>query len=665
MITSWETVLGAIIIVLILAVIFKFVDRLIVKRQESVGSSMQLAHLGDVDITEVKEASEYMEMRAGKRFGAALGDAIFLYTHQHDPFVTRQFCLRIYSFELGYQLEHEKLKGLAFAHTNDFFYEELGTLDTLETFLDNVENSLGTRLKCYVARRAPRVWECVHHFNAIKARKMVQFLVSIFAYYFDLMKDALLIILMVKVFTGNGEAGFEVFRGLHLPSALLSVAIMSIVLALLANVMSVLNFKPWNWTRKLLGALLIVFIPGAIRYRKYRIESNMAMPDKSKADILKDRSENEALSGLKAELRCNENNLEQLPQLGIIVLLVFMRSSTTVTVPTHFAGNLLREDQDYILVGSAIWSLVSLVRGQLSLGFSINRGIVPLLGKALLFVYYSIGTFARIFAFVLFFTPNLGLLDTRHHSLSGRLCAEMSVGVFDVENGNVTFFGELWNSDAAGYSLGKTCGASADTGKAAEDFYHFPREVVVCAVPLILILHLILSLIFFEAFYFGFGTLKEVSWSRKILQSLHTLLCPPVHWDWEVLHRLRGGSLSVSDCWRRSKRLLVAFNVLLLLEHLLLMAPLMVLKGAIDERNALLRRDFPPTSDEAISTERVDSLLFCGVVGFAALPLLSLSLAYVYFRKWHLWSGILNRCVQRPRVWVGAWVRLVRARFLY
>ena len=173
------------------------------------------------------------------------------------------------------------------------------------------------------------------------------------------------------------------------------------------------------------------------------ISINVAGNYKSNVDLFKDRSEGQVLSGLKAELRCNENSLDQLPQLVILILLVLIRSSATVTVPTHFAANLLREDQDYILVGSAIWSFISLVMGQLSLGVSIDRGIVPILGKALLFAYYSIGTLARIFAFVLFFTPNLGLLDTRHHSFSGRLCAEMGVGVYDIQNGGVMFFGQL------------------------------------------------------------------------------------------------------------------------------------------------------------------------------------------------------------------------------
>ena len=640
--------LTAIIIVFSLAVIFKFVDKIIVRKQKWVES--RRSRIENMNFSEMSEFSEYMERRAGRNFGAALGNDIFLHATQHDPVAMRQFCLRIYSCELRHQMEDEKSQTEAIALTNEFFYEKLGTFDTTSIFFDNVNDSIFVRSKCFLASRAPKVWELLNNFYAIKVEKMVHYLASIFAYYFDLIKDVLLITFMVKVFMGNSGASLEFFTGLNLPAALFSGAILSVTFALIVNVMSVLNFKPWNWKQRALGALLILFIPGAIRYRNYRISSNMALRYKSNVDLFKDRYENQALSGLKAELRCNENSIEQLSQLVILILLVLIRSSATVTVPNHFAANLLKEDQDYFLVGSAIWSFISLVRGQLNLGVSIDRGIVPILGKGLLFAYYFIGTFARMFAFVLFLTPNLGLLDTRHHSFSGRLCAEMEVGVYDIQNGNVKFFGQLWNDNSAGYTLGEACSESRDNGTAPKDFYRFPKEVMVCAVPLLLILHLTLSLIFFKALYFGSLKLKEVSWYKRFSQILHTLLCPPVHWDWEVLHRLRGGSLSISDCWRKTKRLLIAFNILLFIEHLLLMVPLMVLKGAIDQRNALLSKDFPPTSDELISTGRVDLLLFCGTLAFVVLPFLSLLLAYTYFRKWHLWSGILNRHVQGPQL---------------
>ena len=626
---------------LILAVIFNVVERIIYGRQEDEGVESR----GEPNLPGMNEYSEYVECRAGKNFGAVLSDSIFIYGYQHDPVAMRQFCLIIYNYELQYQLQEEKTKSQAVALTNNFFYDVLGTYDASKMFFDNVNASLGVRTKCYIAREAPRIWRRANSSYSIKARKFMHFLVSIFFYYFDLIKDVLLLTIMLK-----SGAKVETVSGINLPAVLFSVAILSLVFALLANMMSVLDFKPWNRTRRLLGALLILFIPGVTQYRLYRIESNLAENDKSKVDLFKDRTEGQALKGLKAKLRCNETSLEQLPQLVILILLILLRSSATVTLhsgTTQFAANLLSEDKEYILFGSAIWSFVSLVRSQLSLGFSIKRGFVPNLGKVLLFVYYSINTLARIVAFVFFFTPNLGLLDTRHHSLSGSLCAEMGVGVFDIENGNVKFFGQLWNNHV---TLGETCSDIGEIGRSHQDCYHIPKELIVSTVPILLILHLILGLIFFQALFFGSHKLREVSWYKRFSQILHTLLCPPVHWDWDVLHRFRGGSLSVSECWSRSKKLLIAFNLLLLVEHILLMVPLMVLKGAIDKRNTLLSKDFPLTSDELYSTQRVNLILFCGVLGFVLLPIVSLLLAYIYFRKFHLWSRILSSHVQMPQL---------------
>ena len=644
--TTTETVLVAVIVSSVLAVIFNLMERFIVKgKSGNVNRS-----IGSYNISEMLEFSEYLDLREKENFGATLGNAVFLRSNCHDPFAMKKFCLKIYNFELRYMLQHERLERLAIALTDDFFYEKLGTTKVTKLFLDNVYGSLGTRLIRFCARRALSVWDMLHTFYTMKVLNMMKLMLSIFFYYFDLIKDIVLLSLMIKVFSRIGNFSSD------LPSLLLLTAILSIMLALLANMISVLNFKPWSQTQRFFGALLILFVPGAIRYRIYKIKSIAAKKDRSDTDLLFTRTEIQAFKTLKAELRNNENSLEQLPQLIILILLYLIHDTKTVNVVTgsHFAVNLLGEDQgnftylnkSHVLIFSATFSLISLVRGQMGLGISLGRGFVPLKGKLLLMIYYCIGTLARLFAVVLFFTPNLGLLDTRHHSKSGQLSAEIGSSVFDVENGTAKFFNETWNNY---YKLGEK----------GEVFYQFPKAAMVCAFPLLLITHLILSLLFCEAIYCGFDFFSErermlnllisssrgltvnkgLGWSKKILENLNTLLCPPIHWDWEFLHRLKGGpSLSISECWRRSKRLLVAFNFLIFVEHLLLMVPLVVLKVAIDDRNEKLSKDFPQNSDEILSTERVNLLLYLGLCGFTALPLISL-LAAVQRHLIHTWAS--------------------------
>ena len=662
MFTTARTVLLAVIVSSVLTVIFNLMERFIVK-----GGSGHALNFNNSDgslytISEKLEFSEYLKLRDEENFGTNLGNAIFLRSNCHDPFAMKKFCLKIYNFELRYVLQNERLERLAVALTDHFFYEKLGTTEATKLFLDNVHRSIGTRLTRYGVRKAPSVWDKFHSFFTMKALSILKLMLTIFFYYFDMIKDIVLLSLMVKVFSQIGS-----FRS-DLPSLVLLTTVLSIMLPLLANMISVLNFKPWSHTRRLFGALLILFVPGAIRYRVYKIKSVAAKKDSSDTDLLSTRAEIQAFRTLKAELRNNENSLEQLPQLIILILLYLIHDTKTVMVETgsHFAENLLGDQGNFaylnksmVLIFSATFSLISLVRGQMGLGISLGRGFVPLMGKLLLSIYYCIGTLARVFAVVLFFTPNLGLLDTRHHSKSGKLCAEMGHVVFDFENDTAVSFSQTWSN---GYKLGDTCGE-----KGAEDLYQFPKAAMVCAFPLLLLTHLILSFLFCKAIYFGFDSFNErermlnllissssgltvnkgLGWSKRILENLNTLLCPPIHWDWEVLHRLKGGpSLSISECWKRSKRLLVAFNVLIFVEHLLLMVPLVVLKVAIDERNELLSKDFPQNSDEVLSTDRVNLLLHLGLCGFTALPLVSLLLAYIYFRKWHMWSRVLNSSVQ-------------------
>ena len=73
-----------------------------------------------------------------------------------------------------------------------------------------------------------------------------------------------------------------------------------------------------------------------------------------------------------------------------------------------------------------------------------------------------------------------------------------------------------------------------------------------------------------------------------------------------------------------------------------MLVPLVTLKIALDERNALLEKDFAAVGDELLSTQITNSLIYGGFAFFALLPCLSYLLAYLYFIKWHAWSRVLR-----------------------
>ena len=200
--------------------------------------------------------------------------------------------------------------------------------------------------------------------------------------------------------------------------------------------------------------------------------------------------------------------------------------------------------------------------------------------------------------------------------------------IFDMDaNGTVVLFHELWNDN---YRL-----------KSPLDFYHFPTSLLLGTLPAMVVMHTSLSHLFKKLIYYR--NLPPFQHARNFHEDVCTFLSPPVHLDWELLYR--GSNLTVGECWNRSTRLLAAYSILILIEHLVLMVPLILFGSAIVARNSFLSINFPPSAEEEISTHMVTVLLSVGIAGFTALPFFELFFAYVYFKKWHAWSRVLNSTV--------------------
>ena len=229
-------------------------------------------------------------------------------------------------------------------------------------------------------------------------------------------------------------------------------------------------------------------------------------------------------------------------------------------------------------------------------------------------------------------------MDTQHHMKTGILPASKHETIFDIANGSVTIFHDLWDDK---YKL-----------SGPDEFYHVDRKMLAFGLPVIMALYLAVSWMLQGKLYYKGAVVSSKGWTKAFLEQLSFLVCPPVHLDWELLCRLDcndenierklTGHSSIADYWSRSKAISVAFHVLSLIEHFVLMVPIMKLKLAIDERNAHLAGDFPLTSDEERSTEVVNFLFYFGICGFALLPLVSLLFVFAYNKKGHAWSRILQ-----------------------
>ena len=524
------------------------------------------------------------------------------------PNSRQKLCRAQYDLELKYNSDDEYA-------TDMFYFEKLETCDLSDTFFDNVDNALfSVRLVKWLAQKFQTICGFFRKVLQMIVVKTILFLIHLLFYYIDFFKDVMLLATLYSFLPDKGSADKA-----RLPIGLFSLSLGSILLAEIANIIVVANFKSWSKKKRFIASLFIFLVPAVIIYRIHRLELlflNYVKKGASREQIIKTRLQLKELKTLQAKLRTNENVLEHLPQLSVIVVLMLIKASSTITESAHLSNNLLR-GSDFILISSATISLLSLVRGQLNLTILKKNGFVPLLGKAILILYYATGTVARVFAIVLFFTPSIGLMDTLHHLRLGQLPA---YGFGNSTHFNATH-SNFWNLH---YKLDKP-----------EDFYYFPKEAVYCIMILTPILHMMLSMLLQRKIYYRGAS------SPQVMEGICTLVCPPVHLDWELLFRLKGGD-TISDCWKRSKYLFLAYNILLLIEHLVLLMPIMVLKLAIDKRNDNLAQYFPQTVDEELSTLRVNSLFYGGLAGFTILPIISCGLAYAYFTRKHAWSRILN-----------------------
>ena len=444
--------------------------------------------------------------------------------------------------------DHDR-SSLAVQATDAFFFDTLGTNDVSFTFYSNAENGLLVRFNNWYCRKFPNAWKTVNATSCKRISYALLLFSSIFAYYLDYVKDAFLVS-ETAIFV-RGE------RVDILLTLLFSVSASSLLLPILPNVVTVMKFKRWSKVQKLFAGILIIFVPAVIKYRVYRMklknQKELQEDGGPRLNELLELSANiEALVGLSVELRANENCTEHFIQLMLPMLLIFIRNSSTATVPPYISEFLV-DLSGFFLVATTAWSFLSLARGQLNLMIHTKGHYIPFVGKLILIAYYTTTTFARVFAMVLLVTPSLGLFDTLHHYNHGSKVAYVDKldghdnAVFDIgANDTVIWFHELWNAEYKFDSRQQFCDA-------------LPMSISL--LVLVVVLHPLIGRLLQRKIYYKGTEPANATWITTILDGLHTIISPALHMDWEFIYRLNGGTVSVTECWKRSKSFLMASQV--------------------------------------------------------------------------------------------------------
>ena len=148
---------------------------------------------------------------------------------------------------------------------------------------------------------------------------------------------------------------------------------------------------------------------------------------------------------------------------------------------------------------------------------------------------------------------------------------------------------------------------------------HCPFSNYISLVPLITIL---LVMLVHTGLSFAVQTRFFTAKKNRFVESLWTLLAPPLNMDWDKMFREPGCNMSISDCWANSKMVVLLHNLLTFGGNIAIGVALLICSH--------LKEDFDLT--------QIPALLVPAVVS----PFFLLGLGYIYFVKCHLWSSLLN-----------------------
>ena len=343
------------------------------------------------------------------------------------------------------------------------------------------------------------------------------------------------------------------------------------------------------------------------------------------AELANDRAKIYSGKALLCELRTNENSTEHFTQLIVLSLIIAM-SRTSSPIMAGFNKVFIEEGSTLVII-SALISVWSLVWGPIAHLSSLKNGFLGMIATLIIIPYFAIGAFTRLFMFLMLFTPVLGIFDTTHHYIKGKILIYPSLDSIIYEPESNTSYFQLWE-DKYRFHV-----------RHYNEFLTMPSNVTIGISMGIIVLHLVASFMLVRPLYRKSGD----GIVRQFMRGIYTFVNPPLFCDWEELYRLSDYKTSIPESWNQSKKLFSMFQVLFMVEHTLLLIPMIWLRVCIKKRSAFLEEGpFKEVPDELLSTNNVNILLTIGVVATFGAPLLQAALAYAYFRFGHPWARILK-----------------------
>ena len=221
---------------------------------------------------------------------------------------------------------------------------------------------------------------------------------------------------------------------------------------------------------------------------------------------------------VRNHLRSVENSLEHLP---LFVIGNFFLVWNTDEDGQNASDTLLGEEVLFIAASVAI-SALSAIRGQVSLVEGFKNGAIGITGKAILAAYFTIGSLSRFLTFASLYQDYIFIENFFPDSPSKRVAILLSSTVLP-----------FW--------------------------LHFLGSVSLQS--------------------FLFGDCLKIEMPQKLLYALWSFICPPLFFDWELIHRGSGYTMPIRKCFKRSMAFFACHNILIFVETMLFSIPIFVFKN--------------------------------------------------------------------------------------
>ena len=586
-------------------------------------------------------ASKYQEWKSSDSPGEKIHNFLMAHKLSDDVFTAIDVCKTLYE-------EETILNNGSTEMADMFFFDNLDSNEVTDFFYSHADKGLLPKIKIWCHKNIPTLikpWEFLEQILPLK--KVWIFSLGVLKtslHYIDLVKDILLLSILWNYIT-DSEGSILMTPYHDFPRVLTLVMLSSILLTEACGALVLASsslFQDMGIAKRCLCLLLTPLMPAfclfeemmtkiaeanSLEKLKFQNEHSTNGDTTSIEDQLsKYRVRQRIVKSLRAELRAGANSLEHVVQLVANILVILVSKSKTRTVVN--LGEIFLSKIEAFLYLSTAYSFFSLIRGQMNYVVSRKDGFVGILGKIVLVIYFLLSTITRVSAVLLMLTPCLGLFDIMSHFKMSKYSFDLDFfeeRAFDVgENNTIIEINSIWNKLVV---------------SDLHDFTVLP-DITFIVTPLILVvIHIILSCYLLRPLH---GHKMKL-----FIQSLFTLISPPMFADWEEFKRCYP-NLDILECWKRSQSIHRAFLTLFMSEHLICLIPLVVLKTTVDRRNSLLESSgFSPIKDEVFSTNIINWLLITWTIIFLITPIVQSLLARMYFKFCHGWSRILRVYLER------------------